>query len=221
MTANDHTPASVLIVDDHPVVRAGLRHLLEGDASLRVCCEAEDAREALRLLKLTTPDLMIVDLSLSHGSGLKLIKRIRSWNPAIKILVVSMYDEFLFAERVLHAGAMGYLHKREAADKVLEAVHQILRGKVYLSPPVINHLLLQDVGGATAQLAASPISKLSNRELEVFELIGQGQGTTQIAEQLHLSVKTVETHRAHIKKKLNRASSNDLMRKAVQWAMTI
>ncbi len=219
MSGNTKHPATVLIIDDHPMVRVGLRQLINAAPDLSVCAEAADEQEALHCLKTYTPDLVVLDLSLTKSSGLKLIKRLHTWSPGLKVLVASMHDEFLFAERALRAGAMGYLHKREAADKVVEALRLIIKGKVYLSPRMTEQLLLQDIGDTPSALGESPISKLSDRELEVFEFIGRGLGTAQIAEQLHLSIKTIETHRAHIKKKLNLASSNDLIRRALQWTM--
>lgn len=208
----------VLLVDDHPLVRAGLRQLICQEPDLSVCGEAANATEALERFKADTPAVVVLDLSLSNGNGLKLIKRLRTWNPTTRILVVSMHDEQLFAERALQAGANGYVHKRDAAEKVIEAIHQVVKGKVYLSSPVIDQRLLQNMGHPVAFESPS-IAALSDRELEVFELIGRGLGTADIARNLNLSIKTVETHRAHIKKKLNLTSSSELVRKAIHWLM--
>jgi DNA-binding NarL/FixJ family response regulator len=207
-----------MIVDDHPLVRAGLRQLIADEPDLVVCSEAASAHEAVKLLDSCTPALAIVDISLADGSGLELIKRIHARNPEIRILVASMHDESLFAERALRAGAMGYINKQEAAARVIDALRQVLRGKIYVSQKMTENLLRNATGSRDTQ-TTSPIQRLSNRELEVFELIGRGLSTCKIAEKLHLSIKTIETHRANIKKKLGLETGNELALRAMQWSL--
>jgi DNA-binding NarL/FixJ family response regulator len=205
-------PARILIVDDHPLVRAGLKALIGNERDLCVCAEAAGFADALALADQQVPDLAIVDLSLTEGSGLELVKRLHARRPEIRLLVCSMHDEYLFAERVLKAGARGYIGKQEATDHVVEAIRQVLGGSVYLSPAMTQRMLL----GMTGTRPATA-DDLTDREL--LSLIGKGHGTARIAEQLHLSVKTVENHREKIKRKLNLASGSELTRYAVQWAL--
>ncbi|HLQ44535.1 MAG TPA: response regulator transcription factor, partial [Planctomycetaceae bacterium] len=208
----------ILIVDDHPIVREGLTAVLSHKPGLEVCGEAATIVEALALIDTQQPDLAIIDLSLSDGSGLELIKRIRARDVPTKMLVLSMSDESLYAERSLRAGAMGFLHKQEARGKLLDAIRQVLDGKIFVSP-AINERLLQQVIVGKQPLQQSPITALSDRELEVFELIGQGLGSHEIAHRLHLGIKTVETHRMRIKKKLDLKNSLELVRHATQWVL--
>jgi len=208
----------ILIVDDHPIVREGLTAVLSHKPGLEVCGEAATLVEALSLIDTLQPDLAIIDLSLSDGSGLELIKRIRARDVPTKMLVLSMSDESLYAERSLRAGAMGFLHKQEARGKLLDAIRQVLDGKIFVSP-AINERLLQQVIVGKQPLQQSPITALSDRELEVFELIGQGLGSHEIAHRLHLGIKTVETHRMRIKKKLDLKNSLELVRHATQWVL--
>ncbi len=209
---------SIMIVDDHPLVRSGLRQLIEIEPDLSVCCEAATMADSMQLLKHYTPDLAIVDLSLPDGNGLDLIKRMKIMQPKILILVSSMHDEDLYANRVLRAGARGYITKQEASEEVILAVRLVLGGKVYLSPQMTERLLLEQ-GDKPGISTLSPIEKLSDRELEVFELIGHGKTTSEIAEILHLSIKTIETHRANIKVKLGLKSAGELVRSAVEWSL--
>jgi DNA-binding NarL/FixJ family response regulator len=174
--------------------------------------------EALQLIKHCYPDLAIIDLSLPDGNGLELIKRINNRYPDIHILVSSMHDEDLFAERALRAGAKGYINKQEAGEQVIVAARQVLDGKIYLSPHMAERLLMEQSGNPHAPVL-SPVEHLSNRELEVFELIGHGMSTSEIADKLHLSVKTIETHRANIKTKLGLCSAGELTRSAVKWTL--
>jgi DNA-binding NarL/FixJ family response regulator len=211
--------STVFIVDDHPLIRRGLRQLFETQATITVCGEAGSIAEAINEVKRCSPDLVIVDISLPDGSGLDLIKRLHATNPDQLILVSSMHDERLLAERVLRAGAMGYVGKQEAPEHLITAVNKVLAGKVYLSEGVTEQLLINSYASNSAVKPQSPIEALSNRELEVFEQIGGGFSTMKIAEHLNLSVKTIETHRAHIKEKLNLASSSELVRHAVQWSL--
>jgi DNA-binding NarL/FixJ family response regulator len=210
--------ATVLIVDDHPLVRSGLHQLIRHEADLEVCCEASNVEEALRFLDHGLPDVAIVDVSLPDGNGLDLVKRLRIHNPDIRILVLSMHDETLLAERALRAGALGYINKEEAAENIVAAIRRILKGKTWMSHRMREQRLSM---GATRipESFESPLERLSNRELEVFELIGRGLGTGEIAGRLHLSVKTIETHRAKIKKKLFIDSSGELTRRAIQWSL--
>ena len=205
-------------MDDHPIVREGLAARIARQPDLSVCGEAEDVADALELVKTTRPDLVIVDLSLKSGQGLDLIKRIPACSENTKTLVSSMYDESLYAERALRAGALGYVNKQEMSEKIIEAIRHVLTGKIYLSPTMTERLLHRAVG-SPPQLAQSPIETLSDRELEIFKMIGQGKTTRQIAGDLHLSIKTVETHRENIKSKLNILNAAELSRAAVQWVM--
>ena len=207
--------AQVLIVDDHPVVRRGLRELIAQTPDLMVCGEADDLPEALDQVKTTQPDVAVVDISLKSGSGIELIKQIKAMHPQVKMLVSSVYDESLYAERALRAGAMGYINKEEALDSIIEAIRQVLGGRVYLSGDMTNRMLHRSITGQRPE--QSTVDALSSRELEVFELIGRGFTTSQIAGKLHRSVKTIEAHRENIKRKLRVDSAPELMRYAIQW----
>ena len=206
----------ILIVDDHPLVRAGFAQLIGDCPDLEVCGEASDMAEALKQIDATAPDLAIIDLSLAGGSGLDLIEHIKSRGNDILMLVASMHDETLYAERVLAAGARGYINKQEAQDRIIQAIRQVLAGKVYLSQQMTERLLSGMVDAAGGK---RDIDALSNRELQVFELIGRGVSTSQMAEQLNLSTKTIETHQAHIKKKLGLGSAHELTQRAIRWVM--
>jgi DNA-binding NarL/FixJ family response regulator len=208
---------SILIVDDHPLVRSGLGELIKHEPDLEVCCEAASLQQAVEFLGHHSPDVAILDISLPDGNGLDLIKRLRLRNPHTRILVLSMHDETLLAERALRAGALGYINKEEAAENIIAAVRRILKGKTWMSQRMTEHLLR--MGARIPKSFDSPFDRLSNRELEVFELIGRGLGTGEIAGKLHLSVKTIETHRANIKKKLHIDSSGELTRRAIQWSL--
>ena len=206
----------ILIVDDHPLVRTGFAQLIGDCPDLEVCGEAANMAEALRLIDNDCPDLAIIDLSLAGGSGLDLIEHIKSRDQDILMLVASMNDETLDAERVLNAGARGYINKQEAQDSIIRAIRQVLSGKVYLSEAMTERLLS---GMVDARDEKRDIERLSNRELQVFELIGQGVPSGQIANQLNLSIKTIETHQAHIKKKLGLGSAHELNQRAIRWTM--
>jgi DNA-binding NarL/FixJ family response regulator len=205
----------VMLVDDHPVMREGLAQLINHEPDLRICGQYEDAACAFEAVPAVRPDLAIVDLTLKRGSGLELVKNIRANYPNLVILVLSMHDESLYAERVLRAGAAGYITKQEASDKVLGAIRRVLGGDVYLSERMSGRLMHELIGGKAGR-GGSLMERLSDRELEIFGLIGQGRGTRQIAEQLHLSIKTVESHRAHIKEKLNLKNANELVHQAIR-----
>lgn len=206
----------ILIVDDHPLVRAGFAQLIGDCPDLEVCGEAADMADALKQVDATAPDLAIIDLSLSGGSGLDLIEHIKARNKNILMLVASMHDETLYAERVLATGARGYINKQEAQESIIQAIRQVLSGKVYLSQHMTDRLLS---GMVDANREKRALDRLSNRELQVFELIGQGVATSQMAEQLNRSVKTIETHQAHIKKKLGLGSAHELTQRAIRWVM--
>jgi DNA-binding NarL/FixJ family response regulator len=210
--------ARIVIVDDHPIVREGLAARIARQQGLQVCGEAEDVNDAMEVIKAENPDLVVVDLSLKSGQGLDLIKRIKARGLDTKVLVSSMYDESLYAERVLRAGALGYINKQELSEKIIDAIRDVLQGKIYLSKTMTERLLQRAVG-SPPQLIQSPIDALSNRELEIFKMIGKGMTTRQIAGELHLSIKTVETHRENIKGKLDLPNSAELAREAVQWVM--
>jgi DNA-binding NarL/FixJ family response regulator len=205
----------ILIVDDHPVVRQGLALAIGREADLEICGEAENTEVALRLVEEEHPDVVIIDLSLDGEDGIELIDFIKSRWPSIKILVYSAHDEETFAGRVLRAGAGGYVSKREPMPKIVAAVRQILCGEVYLSPHMTTRLL--QLAAVGKPLDHSPTEALSNRELQVFEMIGQGMSTVEIAHKLQVSPKTVESHRKVIKTKLNVQTGAQLNRRAFQW----
>lgn len=207
----------VMIIDDHPLMRKGLGMSLDGEMDLTVGGQASNAEEGLEMLEEVDPDLVIVDISLPGISGLEMIKHIHSLRPELDVLVVSRHDEALYAERVIRAGARGYVMKLEAADVIVKAVRRVLEGGIYVSDEVNERLLMSMANGGRNSLTKSPLEVLSDRELEVFELTGQGQATREIAERLHLSVKTIESYRARIKNKLNLSNASELMRHAVQW----
>jgi DNA-binding NarL/FixJ family response regulator len=206
----------IVLVDDHPIVRHGMRRLIADETDLEVCGESSAAAEALSMIESTKPNLVLIDVSLEEGSGLELIKQIKASHPEVRMLVVSMHDESLFADRALSAGAMGYITKQKATTDLIQAIRKVLSGRVYLSERMTSRMLYRLVDKDQPP-EDNPIERLSDRELEVFELIGQGVSTRQIAERLHISVKTVETHRENIKKKLDLETNLELIRWAVQW----
>lgn len=209
---------TVLIVDDHPIVRQGLALLINREADLRVCGDAEEANSALLRIEELKPDLVVLDISLNGPDGLDLLKDLRLRDPNLPVLILSMLNESLYAERALRAGANGFIMKQEATERVLVAIRRILGGEVYLSDRMANRMLHRFVGGGPAQ-DRSPIAGLTDRELEVFRLIGEGHGTRQIADELHISVKTVESYQAHIKDKLSLKNARELVQLAVQWTV--
>jgi DNA-binding NarL/FixJ family response regulator len=212
----DDNKTKILIVDDHPIVRQGLTELINQEDDLVVCEQAEDAAEAMGIIKKLKPDMAIVDISLKETSGMELIKDIKVKYPNLAVLALSMHDESLYAERALRAGAKGYVMKAEATEKVVTAIRKILSGQIYVSDRMAAKMVRKLVGGSP-DVGVSAIERLSDRELEVFRLIGQGYGTRQIAERLHLSIKTIETYREHIKEKLNLADASELLQYAIQW----
>lgn len=210
--------AQVFLVDDHPLVRRGLREVLDAETDLGVCGEAEDLKQALALLAEVDCDLAIVDISLQGPNGVEVIKQLRSQHPDMAILVCSMHDEELYAERALRAGARGYIQKKETPEQVVAAVRRVLGGHFYLSSAMTDRLL-GTATGTGVHHEEDPISRLTDREIEVLELLGNALGTRQIAEQLGLSPKTVESHRENIKRKLDLGNHNELIRRAVQWVI--
>lgn len=211
------SPVKILIVDDHPSVREGLALRISLHSDLEVCGEADSEDQALALVKQTGPDLVLVDISLKSGHGIELIKRIRSFDPAIKMLVISGFQESLYAERAFRAGALGYLNKQESNEKMIEAIRTVLAGKRFLSPEISRRLIEQALGASDR--TKTPIEQLTDRELEVFRMIGEGMKTSDIAEQLFLSTHTIDTHRENIKRKLAISNAAELSRAAVQWLL--
>jgi len=209
----------VLIVDDHPAVREALARRISRQPDLEVCGEAPDMAGALRLVSETHPDVAVIDISLKSGSGLDLIKRIKDRNDDIRILVWSMYSESLFARRALRAGALGYVNKDQATDKIVDAIRRVLTGKVWLSESATEKILQGSVGTRESLAGRSPAEALANRELDVFRLIGEGLKTAEIAQRLNLSIKTVETYRDRIRLKLNFDSGTELTHAATQWVL--
>jgi DNA-binding NarL/FixJ family response regulator len=206
----------LLIVDDHPMMRNGLAQLIDTEGDLKVCAEADSAGQAITAVTKQKFDLALVDISLPDKSGLELIKDLRALHPELPILVVSMHDEMIYAERVLRAGARGYIMKQEGGQRFLQAIRHVLAGQVFVSEKMSAHIL-ENFSGGPDRTSGSPVRRLSDREFEVFQMIGQGVTTGEIATRLHLSVKTVEVHRANIKQKLNLSTATELVRYAVRW----
>ena len=212
----DKNTTKILIVDDHPIVRQGLAEMVNHEEDLMVCGQAEDAHKAMTAVKESKPDMAIVDISLKETSGMELIKDLKAQYPNLPVLALSMHDESLYAERALRAGARGYIMKAEATEKVITAIRKILSGEIYISDKMASKMMRKLVGDST-ELNVSPVERLSDRELEVFQLIGKGFGTRQISERLFLSIKTIETYRAHLKEKLNLEDAAELLQYAIQW----
>ncbi len=208
----------VFVVDDHPIVRQGLALLINRESDLTVCGEAEDAQAAIHSVAMTKPDILVVDISLNGPDGLDLLKDIRIRYPELPVLILSMHDESIYAERALRAGAQGYIMKQEATEKVLVALRRILSHEIYVSERIANRMLQRYIGSPSVGKPSS-IADLTDRELEVFRLIGEGHSTRRIAEELHISVKTVESYQAHIKDKLSLRSARELVQHAIQWSI--
>lgn len=206
----------VLLVDDHPTMREGLIRVIEREADLTVCGEAESIQRALEMIGSSNPDIAVVDISLGGENGIELIKDIKVRYPQLPVLVHSMHDESVYAERSLRAGAKGYIGKKEPPQKLLQAIRDVLQGEISLSAAMTRQIL-HAVGGDRADRKTSPFRELSDREFEVFELTGQGLGTREIAGTLHLSEKTIQAHRDHIRQKLNLADGRGLTRFAIRW----
>ena len=205
----------VLIVDDHPTVREGLSHRVNAQHDMSVCGEAADVADALQQIKVCQPDVVIVDIALKESDGLELIKAIKARHKQVRALVHSMYDEAVYAQRCLSAGALGYVNKEAAADDVIQAIRNVYQGRVHVSERVASEILGRAAGGAPS--GEDPISTLTDRQLEIFRLIGQGKSAAHIAGQLHISVHTVETHRENIKRKLKVETVSELTRLAALW----
>lgn len=217
-TTEEISTARILIVDDHPIFREGLRQSIEREPGLNVCGEAANAEEALRLVDEMKPDLVIVDISLGNTSGIDLIKNLKARDPELPLLVLSMHDESLYTERALRAGAMGYVMKHEPPKTVKTAIRRVLAGEMYLSDRMASSLLTKFMRGSSgSESKESPVSTLSDRELEVFRLLGHGKGTRQIAQELDLTIPTINSFRARIKEKLQLKNSSELMLHAIQW----
>ena len=206
---------TVVIIEDHPILREGLVQLLEQEPSLKVVGQADDARAGFTVIEKLQPDIVLLDISLKESSGFELLKNAKARFPNLLVLILSMHEEELYAERALRAGASGYVMKQEASDQVLNAVKKVLTGEIFLSPRMSSKFMHQLIGGK-ANVVGSLMDRLSDRELEIFGLIGEGRGTREIARQLNLSVKTVESHRAHIKEKLAIRSATELVHRAIQ-----
>jgi len=206
----------ILLVDDHPIFRHGLAELLDTQTDLTVCGHADSAPSALEQMRRLQPDLAILDITLRGTNGIELVKLMKAEYPQMPVLVLSMHDEALYGLRALRAGALGYVMKAEGVQHVLEAVRRVLEGKMFVSPKLSEKLIFKAVHGSESD-SPSPIDRLSDRELEVLVMLGRGHSTRSIAKQINLSVKTVETHRAHIKEKLGFADANEMVRFAIDW----
>jgi len=211
--------AKIFIVDDHPLVREWLANLIEKNSDLTVCGEAEDALAALKAIADMQPDLAIIDLSLGSSSGIDLIRSIRSSFPDVAMIVLSMHDERVYAERAIRAGARGYVMKRESTKKIIDAIHEVLKGNLYLSKEM-TELLVEKFISSDPEHVGLPLAQLSDRELEVFKLIGQGYEINEIAKTLNVNHKTIHTYSTRIREKLKLDSSAELLREALRWAET-
>ncbi len=206
----------VLLVDDHPILRAGLGRLINQEADMMICGEAEDGPTAFDLVGTLNPDIAVIDISLKGSNGIELVKNLKARYPELPTMVLSMHDESLYAERALRAGSLGYIMKEEAIGQVLVAIRKVLQGEIFLSEKMKGKMLQQMASGR-GKVVSSPIEQLTDRELEVFRLIGEGCSTRQIAGQLHLSVRTVEAYREYIKSKLSLKNATELVQHAFHW----
>jgi DNA-binding NarL/FixJ family response regulator len=209
--------ARILIVDDHPALCEGLAHRITAQPDMAVCGEAADVDEAFKKIGDLKPDVIIVDIALRSSDGLELIKKLKGTQKHTRAIVHSMYEESLYADRCLRAGAMGYVNKEANPSEVIKAIREVLAGRVYLSPAMTNRFLSRAVSDGKPQV--EPVATLTNRQLEIFRLIGKGKSSSQIASQLHISIHTVETHRENIKRKLGAKIAAELNRQAVQWVL--
>jgi len=212
----DHVRRRVLIVDDHPIIRHGLRRVMDNEDDLMVCGEAETVRDARTAIRNLAPDVVIVDISLKRGDGMELVREVRAHHPQLPLLVLSMHDELIYAERMLAAGANGYIMKQAASEQFLVAIRRVLAGGIYVSEAVGNHMI-QRCAARGAANSANPVDRLSNRELQILHMIGKGMSTRETAQSLNLSIKTVESHRQRIKRKLNLSTGSQLVQYAVNW----
>ena len=213
---NKRNPRRILIVDDHPIVRQGLRRLMENEEDLIVCGEVETARDARTAIKELSPDAVIVDISLKQGDGIELVRDVRAHYATLPMLVLSMHDEAIYAERMLSAGANGYIMKQAASEQFLVSLRRVLDGGIYVSEAVGSNMIQKFASGG-AYISANPIDRLSNRELQILHMIGKGMSTRETANSLNLSIKTVESHRQRIKRKLNLNTGAQLVQYAVNW----
>lgn len=209
----------ILLVDDHPMMRAGLAHLINRQTDMLVCAEAGQPAEVFSLLTQARPDLVLTDLTMPGRSGLEFVKDLIALQPELPILVISMHDEVVYAERCLRAGARGYIMKESGSENLLTALRRVMSGQTYVSPNVSENIL-RNISARKPRGSDSPIQALSDREFEVFQLVGQGKSTREIADQLHLSPKTVDVHRGHIREKLGLKDVTALVRYAVRWLET-
>ncbi len=209
----------VFIVDDHPIIRHGLTQLINQEEDLITCGEAEDGPQVMEAIEKLNPDIVLVDISLMSSNGLDLVVEIRGKYADLPLLMLTMHDETLYAERALRAGAQGYVMKQDPPEKVIEAIRRVLKKEIYLSESMTIKMLKKVAGGSVAR-KDSPAEVLSSRELEIFKLIGQGTGTREIAKKLDVSVKTVDAHRANMKKKLELKSGTELVQMAIKWVLT-
>ena len=207
----------VLVVDDHPVIRNGLTTIINHEQGMNVCGEAEDAHQALKAVTELKPDIVVADISLKNSDGLELTKNIKARHPRLPVVILSVHDEFIYAERALLAGAKAYLMKDSLSENIVKAVRAVLKGEIFVSD-TISKKFLHKIAGDKAGTAKTPIENLSDREFEVFRLIGEGLKASQIAKQLHLSTKTIETYRLRLKEKLNLADAAELLRYSIKWA---
>jgi len=217
--AGDTRKRRVFVVDDHPIVRQGLALLINQEPDLTVCGEAEEAESLLHAIANLEPDVLVLDISLPGSDGIEALKSVRAAHPDLPVLILSMHEESIYAERALRAGANGYIMKQEATDTVLVALRRILAGEVYISDRATSRML-QRIVARPATHQRTSVASLSDRELEVFRLIGSGLGTREIAEKLHISAKTVESYQAHIKKKLSLPSARALVQRAIEWKIS-
>lgn len=213
------TKKKILIVEDHPIFMWGLSELINQEPDMVVCGDATDSSGAWKAIENLNPDLIIADITLENSDGIELTKEINRSSKAIPVLILSMHDQFLYAERALHAGARGYIMKQEAMEKVVTAIRQVLAGKIYLNEKVKDQILF-NLADRPAGNGRSPMARLTDRELEVFRMIGKGFSTREIASNLHLSIKTIGTYRERIKEKLNLKHANELVRHTVHWGKT-
>jgi DNA-binding NarL/FixJ family response regulator len=211
-----HNAKTVVLVDDHPIMRKGLAELIDQEPDLHVVGEAEDAQGAREVIAKLRPDIAVVDISLRESNGIDLMRDIKARWPDLPVLILSMYENTIYAEHALSAGARGYITKSEAPAKVVEGIRQVLAGSIYINERMASKMLSSFVG-ARHDAKGFSVDRLSQREFEIFDLIGQGQQTRQVAENLHISIKTVEAHRENIKRKLNLASATDLLKYAIEW----
>jgi len=215
-SANATRKHRIFLVDDHPLVREGLTNLINEQNDLIVCGEAEDSAGAITGIAKTRPDVVLVDISLKNESGLELVKNLESQFPLVALIVLSMHDEALYAERALRAGARGYVMKRESTKSVLASIRRVMEGGVYVSERVVNSMARRFTS-SPKRAESSPVERLSDRELEIFRLLGQGRTTAQIADDLHLSLKTVQAYCARAKEKFGVSSLGELLRAAIRW----